>query len=175
MSFEKIDISKEVEVPLPPHVGAFGVARQHHIHEGIDLYAPVGTPVFAIESGKVVGIEWFTGPEAGFPWWRTTQVVLIESKDHVIAYGEIEPLEGIAVGDEINEGDQVGSVLRVLRKDKGRPTSMLHIELYEPGMKMTHPWPIEGPRPPGLRDPTTLLLKAAHRFHYGDIYAIQDK
>lgn len=57
------------------------------------------------------------------------------------------------------EGQLLGNVVRVLRKDKGRPTSMLHIELYELGTKMTHPWPIEGPRPVGLIDPTPVLLK----------------
>ena len=37
MSFQDIDITKEVEIPIVSHVGAFGVGRKHDIHKGIDL------------------------------------------------------------------------------------------------------------------------------------------
>ena len=38
MSFQKIDIHTDVEIPTEQHVGAFGVQRKHHVHNGVDLY-----------------------------------------------------------------------------------------------------------------------------------------
>ena len=159
--YRTIDISKEIAIPLPPHPGAFGVARKFHTHEGVDLYCDDGAPVCAIESGMVVAVEDFTGVAAGSPWWHDTKAVLVEGRSGVVCYGEIEPDAQLMVGDTIAAGQQIGAVKMVLRKDKGRPRSMLHLELHIPGTTRTTPWEHGTERPPTLLDPTTLLLAAA--------------
>ena len=148
-------------LPLPPHPGAFGVARRHHVHEGVDLYCPPGTPVLAVEDGTVVAVEDFTGPRAGSPWWLDTRAVLVEGATGVVLYGEIEPAPGLVPGTALRAGERVGSVVRVLRDGKGRPDTMLHLELHVPGTRSSSEW--TGERPASLVDPTPMLMDAARR------------
>jgi hypothetical protein len=143
-------------LPLSGHPGSFGHQRRFHIHQGIDLYVPEGTPIVAVEDGEVVAIEAFTGPHANppTPWWNDTWTVLVEGETGVVGYGEIIPV--VEVGTALLAGDIVGHVTPVLRKDKGRPMSMLHLELYRHGVRKTADW-FEGPVPEELRDPTEFL------------------
>lgn len=152
-------------LPIAPHPGAFGVGRRRHVHEGVDLYCPEGTEVHAMEPGRVVAIEAFTGLHASppSPWWRDTWAVLVEGASGVVLYGEIAPSEGIAVGTEVARGKNLGRVIEVLAQDKGRPTCMLHLELHAPGARASLEWVPGAPRPEGLRDPTPLLIGAAQR------------
>lgn len=114
--------------------------------------------MFALEPGKVVAIEDFTGPKAGFPWWLDTQAVLVEGASGVICYGEISTQ--LLVGVEVTEGDIVGYIARVLKNDKGLPTCMLHFELYEHGTTHSVVWNLEEQCPKGLLNPTSLLNTA---------------
>lgn len=151
----------EAPLPLSPHPGAFGVRRRYEVHTGVDLYAPEGTPVSAVEDGVVVGVEWFTGPDADppCPWWLPTKAVLVEGASGVVLYGEVEP--DVAPGWYLRAGATVGRVARVLRHDKGLPTSMLHLELHVHGtIASSHPWELEGNPPRSLLDPTPLLQEA---------------
>lgn len=139
----------------PDEQGQFGAIRKYDIHTGIDLYCDEGSEVFAIENGIVVSVETFTGPAADSPWWNETMAVLITSPSGVICYGEVEPL--IKIGDKVMAGDVVGRVKRVLKEDKGRPTSMLHLELYKHGVRNTTWWRLGEERPKYLLDPGVLL------------------
>lgn len=148
-------------LPLAPHPGAYGVQRKHHVHEGIDLYCSDRTPVFAMEDGRIVNIEAFTGPNAGSSWWENTHALLVEGESGVVVYGEIEVQSGLAIGDTVRRGDLIGRVIRVLTNAKGRPPFMLHIELHDHGTTTAQEW--TGDKPESLRDPTPLLLDAARR------------
>lgn len=145
-------------LPLGSHPGAWGVQRKNHVHEGVDLYAPAGTSVYAVEDGVVSGVIEFTGPTAGSPWWLDTKGVWIEGQSGAVLYGELTPC--VAVGHHVSAGDLVGHVARVLRHDKGRPTSMLHLELHSPGTVTAPEWRSRDSKPPTLRDPTSFLLTA---------------
>lgn len=145
-------------LPLTPHPGAFGVQRRHHVHEGVDLYCPENTPVCTVEPGRVVEVLPFTGPTAGLPWWQDTDVVLVEGPSGVVAYGEVAP--AVQKGQVLQTGDIVGHVKQVLTKDKGRPMSMLHLELHAAGARACPEWPLGAPRPVTLQDPTGHLLRA---------------
>lgn len=147
---------RETGLPLAPHPGAFGVERKNHIHEGVDLYAPEGTTVRAVEDGYVVGIIPFTGPHADSPWWCDTWAVLVEGRSGVVVYGEI--IATIENGITVRAGEAIGHIQRVLRKDKGRPMSMLHLELHHPGTRDVFEWTPETGRPDTLLDPTPLLM-----------------
>jgi murein DD-endopeptidase MepM/ murein hydrolase activator NlpD len=152
-------------LPLPPiplgngHPGSFGVERHQHNHTGVDLYAPHGAPVAAIETGKVIKIAWFTGPSINLPWWEDTRAVYIEGPSGVFNYGEIQEYPDIKVGETIHQGEYFGYVIPVLKKYKGRPMSMLHLELYDHGyVDDWGEWKIGEPKPSHLKDPTPFLL-----------------
>jgi len=142
------------------HPGAFGVERHQHIHTGVDLYAPYGCPVCAMETGKIIKIDWFTGPSIEMPWWNDTRAVYIEGETGVFNYGEIQEYSNLRVGDIIEQGIYFGYVVTVLKKYKGRPMSMLHLELYDHGYTDTWgEWKIGSPKPEHLQDPTIFLLE----------------
>lgn len=145
-------------LPLPPHPGAYGVRRRFHTHEGIDLYAAEGTSVLAVEPGEVRAVKQFTGPELGQDWWLPTYGVWVEGSSGVVLYGEITP--AVSVGQLVRAGDVVGAVTRVLKVDKGRPTSMLHLELHTPGSTEAPEWLDHDRRPEVLLDPTPLLMES---------------
>lgn len=161
-SFLHVNRSTTVEIPVRKHCGSFGFKRKHHIHEGIDLYVNPGEPVYSIEDGIVIGVENFTGIEAvpPSPWWNSTKAALVRGCSGVIVYGEIST--SLEPGSTINAGDLVGHVIPVLKRDKGRPTSMLHVELHCSGSTVTHPWEIDGNKPSGLLDPTPLIIQAVY-------------
>jgi murein DD-endopeptidase MepM/ murein hydrolase activator NlpD len=151
--------------PMPPipigtkHPGAFGINRHEHVHTGVDLYAPYGCPVKTMEAGKIIAIEWFTGPSVKMPWWNNTRAVYIESETGVLNYGEIQELPNLKIGDSVKQGQYIGYVLTVLKKYKGRPMSMLHLECYDNGYTDTWgEWKIGKEKPEHLNDITPLLL-----------------
>lgn len=149
----------ETGLPVWPHKGSFGYKRKFHHHEGVDLYVPEGTTIRAVEDSIVVAIEPFTGLHALSPWWEETFAILAEGDTGVVAYGEISPRPDLKVGSKFTAGDTVGHVLRVLKHDKGRPMSMLHLELYLHGTTKTVEWPAwQNEKPKELRDPTPYLL-----------------
>lgn len=158
LSFQRM-APGETGLPLAPHPGAFGVRRANHTHEGLDMYAPHGTPVFAVEAGVVVAVKPFTGPHAGLPWWLDTWAVFVEGPSGVVVYGEVEPV--VAAGAPVAAGQTIGTVSTVLAKDKGRPRAMLHLELHVAGSRVAPEWLVHDERPAQLLDPTPYLLAAA--------------
>jgi hypothetical protein len=147
-------------LPLLPHPGAFGFQREHHVHEGVDLYCPPGTAVQAMEAGTVVAVFPFAGPHAGRPWGLNAWVVLVEGASGVIAYGDLKP--AVIPGVRLKARGFVGQVLQVLRDNRGgRPTSMLHLEMHTPGTLACPQWMDISTRPPSLIDPTPTLLAIA--------------
>ena len=166
MHFRDIDLAREVMVPVPQHVGAFGVTRKFHTHEGVDLYCLNGDPVYCMEHGIVKCIVPFTGEHAGSPWWHNTFAVVVEGEHGVINYGEISPHPLLKVGDRVQQGDHIGDVVEVLLKDKGRPRSMLHLELRTRGPFHLETWEPHEVKPEWLLDPTPLLLEAAKNMNF---------
>jgi murein DD-endopeptidase MepM/ murein hydrolase activator NlpD len=134
MSFKNIDITKEVEVPTDNHVGAFCVKRKYDIHRGVDLYCPVGTNVYAVEDGEIVDIRYWTGEFAQTPWWNDTWAVLVEGESGCVAYSELVPEDNLKIGMKVKQQDLIGVIIAVLKKDKGRPISMLHLQIYKHGL-----------------------------------------
>ena len=121
------------------------------------MYCQNNQEVYAIESGTVVNILPFTGEIAGYPWWNDTYCVMVESDSGVINYGEILPERSLKIGDEIKRGQFIGNIIRVLKKDKGLPMDMLHLEIYKHGSTETVGWNLNSPKPDSLMDPYELL------------------
>lgn len=138
----------------------FGAKRKHDIHTGIDIYVPEHTEVYSLIAGKVVNIEWFTGIKSipPTPWWEDTQAIWVEDMSinpgYVLVYGEIKVNEKIAIGDFVDQDTVLGTIKKVLKKDKGiNPTTMLHLELYESKPKETAIWLLDQEKPKGLLNP----------------------
>lgn len=160
------DYTENTEIPLLPHPGAFSVVRKNHIHEGIDLYCNYEEKVFSIEKGIIVNIFPFTGEQCNSPWWNNTWAVMVEGESGVFNYGEIKPREDLKIGMPIVEGEEIGHVLQVLTKNKGRPMNMLHLELYTHGTEHSiTEWSLNTNKPMNLVDPTPLLIKIM-KLHY---------
>jgi murein DD-endopeptidase MepM/ murein hydrolase activator NlpD len=149
------------DIPIDSHPGAFASIRRYDVHTGVDLYCEIGQQVVAVEDGIVVCIEAFTGASAGSPWWNETSAVLVEGKSGVVLYGELQEAKNITVGSTICAGDLLGNVLRVLKHDRGRPTTMLHLELYKQGTRSSTWWRHNEQKPNALCDPTMFLVFAA--------------
>ena len=167
-----------MEIPINPHVGAFGAERRYDVHKGVDLYCPDGTEVYAVEAGVLCHLRGFTGKVANCNWWHNTWALSVAGKSGIVVYGEIEianrfsshslvvrtyaPAERVELfyfqAMEIQKGELLGYVKRVLKKDKGRPTSMLHLALHSHGVLSNGVWEIGSPQPEGLLNPTAFLL-----------------
>lgn len=129
---------------------AFGCPRDGGArkHAGCDLYAPAGTPVLAVEDGKVV--------RAVYPFYDVVFAIEIEHPCGIVRYGEIShAAEGLVVGSEVHAGQVIGYVGKMVSV----PQSMLHFELYSgqghgPLTDRNHP-PFQ--RRTDLVDPTAFL------------------
>jgi len=137
--------------------GAFGARRGSFIHTGVDLYVRGQARVLAVEDGRVVAIERFTGPEM-HPRWLETQAVLVEGASGVVVYGEVTP--ACEVGQRVERGACIARVSPVLAKGAerwdipGHSRFMLHLELHRAGTRATCDWCADQARPRTLLDPT---------------------
>jgi hypothetical protein len=134
------------------HAGAlrFGSNRSggRRKHAGCDLYAPIGTPVSAVTDGTVKGFAAF---------YMGTFALTIDHGAFWIRYGEISRniASGLAPGDRVREGDQIGDVGDLL----GLNLSMVHFEMYSGAGSGPLTVPSRAPfmRRSDLIDPTTYL------------------
>lgn len=121
------------DIPVCLHYVAYMVKRRHDVHTGIDLYAPEGSPVYAVEDGDIICIRKFTGTSIGYNWWNETKAVDIEGYTGCLCYGEIEPDLQLKVGDAVKKGQVIGKVIPVLKEDRGKAMSMLHFSIHRHG------------------------------------------
>jgi murein DD-endopeptidase MepM/ murein hydrolase activator NlpD len=151
--------------PLPEgnHPGAFGVNRKHDVHTGVDIYCPEDSIVSSIEDGTIIKSIIFTGDKAGSPWWEETYSLIVEGPSGWVLYGELDPQSLTPVGTKVKTGDPIGKIKRVLKKDKGKPTTMLHFELYNKNPDDAAIWQLGSIKPDELQDPTILLKNILER------------
>jgi hypothetical protein len=112
-----------------------------------------------MEAGQVIAVMPVTGPHADKPWWLNTWMVMIEGNSGVLGYGGLKP--AVLAGESVDAGAHLGQILSMVRFSGGGPTSLLHLELYEPGTRQPAIWVEAGNRPAGMLDPTPLLLSIA--------------
>lgn len=123
--------------------GSFWEDRKDRHHCGIDLYAPEGEPVIAIEDGEVTDVGIMTSPEMISYWNETYYLVIRNHSGLFCKYGELAS-PNVKVGDTVEAGQVIGHVGTVLnsekidgtapeyiRKLKDKNPSMLHFELWE--------------------------------------------
>lgn len=161
-------------IPLPPSPGSFWENRDDRHHCGVDIYAPCGSVVVAVESGRVEHIAPFTLPE-WVPYWNATSSIMCSlPQGIIIRYAELIEV-WVEMGDQISCGEPIGRLGPVLNftfigneapayirrlRDEGH-RCMLHVELYQEmpecdSRYLGGNWFGPG-RPQALLDPTILL------------------
>jgi murein DD-endopeptidase MepM/ murein hydrolase activator NlpD len=104
-------------------------ARWGVTHYGIDLAAPIGTPIFAFTDGVVEE----SGPASGFGMW----VVLKHPDGTHTVYGHINR-SFVTVGQTVKAGQQIAEV-----GNRGQSTGPhLHFEIWDAAKNKLNPLPI---------------------------------
>ena len=103
-------------------------ARWGRSHNGIDIAAPIGTPIRAPLPGEVVA----SGPASGFGMW-----VRVRHDDGTITtYGHVNR-SFVRVGEQVAAGEEIAEV-----GNRGRSTGPhLHMEVQTPGGTTVNPRP----------------------------------
>lgn len=162
-------------LPRAGQPGSFWEDRGDRRHCGVDIYAPCGSEVMAVEDGKVLETGVFSSARQ-YPYWNDTHYVLVQHVSGVFArYAELAEVkvaggEGIKVGDTIGA---VGQVLDVKKIDESSPPyiqrlkeantpSMLHLEFYTEPPKGSSNYSggnwFAQDRPHNLLDPALFLM-----------------
>lgn len=82
------------------YTSGFG-ARWGVQHLGIDVAAPIGTPIYAVADGEVID----AGPASGFGMW----VRLLHADGTVTVYGHVDTTT-VSMGQYVFAGDQIATV-----------------------------------------------------------------
>lgn len=93
--------------------------------DGVDLFAPAGTEVFAMHDGRVTSIQHVHG--------RNDQVMLVgtvDGKPVTTLYAHIHPQEGLKRGDTVKADQRIGFVGRILNDPH------LHLEIRIAGVSV---------------------------------------
>lgn len=95
-------------------------------HNGIDIGASIGTPIYATAAGKVIS----AGPASGFGQW-----VRVQHDDGTITvYGHVDTYI-VSVGQRVSAGQQVATV-----GNRGQSTGPhLHFEVWDPSGRQVDP------------------------------------
>jgi murein DD-endopeptidase MepM/ murein hydrolase activator NlpD len=103
-------------------------ARWGSVHEGIDIAAPIGTPIRAPLAGTVIS----SGPATGFGLW----VRLQHADGTITVYGHINR-SLVTVGQKVSAGQEIAEV-----GNRGESTGPhLHIEVHTPAGTKINPRP----------------------------------
>lgn len=105
----------------------FGAARDGgaRSHEGVDIFAPRGTPVYAVVDGRVVSAGW-TPVGGNFVWLESSK------GDYTYYYAHLDKRQ-IARGARVKAGDKLGTVGNTGNARAASPH--LHFAIYRPGRK----------------------------------------
>lgn len=144
MRYWPVPDSYSKNIPFNGSPGSFWEDRNDRCHCGIDIYAPEGSNVIAVENGKVIDVGLFTS-SLRVPYWNTTYYTLIKNTTgYICKYAELRDVN-VHVDEQINAGQLIGHVGQVLNSKKitqespsyikellrNNKLSMLHFELLK--------------------------------------------
>ncbi|MFE9325228.1 peptidoglycan DD-metalloendopeptidase family protein [Nocardia sp. NPDC052278] len=130
------DLEAQVEATLRPLFMKFASGsftsgygeRWGVLHPGVDVAAPIGTPIYAVEDGTVID----AGPAAGFGMW----VRMRGDDGTVTVYGHINTAL-VSVGQHVLAGDEIATV-----GNRGESTGPhCHFEVWLNGTDRIDPLP----------------------------------
>jgi murein DD-endopeptidase MepM/ murein hydrolase activator NlpD len=158
--------------------GHFWEDRGDRRHCGMDIHAPAGSDVVAVEAGEVVKVALFTSPQAISYWNETYYVLIRHESGHFCKYAELGTT-AVLPGEPVEAGQVIGKVGMVLNDRAVRSDAplyiqklkkaglgcMLHLEVYRV-MPPHLPNYLGGnllatPRPEELVDPAQYLKTAS--------------
>ncbi|RDI30483.1 peptidase M23-like protein [Rhodococcus sp. AG1013] len=95
-------------------------------HDGIDIGASIGTPIYSAAAGSVIS----AGPASGFGQW-----VRVQHNDGTITvYGHVDTYL-VSVGQSVTAGQQIATV-----GNRGQSTGPhLHFEVWDPSGRQVDP------------------------------------
>ncbi|GAA5109318.1 hypothetical protein GCM10023319_83290 [Nocardia iowensis] len=98
------------------------------LHAGVDVAAPIGTPIVAVEDGTVIS----AGPASGFGMW----VRLLGDDGTITVYGHINTAL-VSIGQHVTAGDEIATV-----GNRGETTGPhCHFEVWLNGTDRIDPLP----------------------------------
>ncbi len=101
---------------------SFGANRSNNrAHAACDLYAPLGTTIYAITDGTVI-----RGP---YSFYAQTFAIEVDHGDFIARYGEVQETAFVREGDHVKAGQRIAKVGRLVGISV--PSPMLHLELYD--------------------------------------------
>jgi murein DD-endopeptidase MepM/ murein hydrolase activator NlpD len=71
------------------------------LHPGVDVAAPIGTPIYAVQDGTIIS----AGPASGFGMW----VRLLGNDGTMTVYGHVNTIT-VSVGQHVTAGDQIATI-----------------------------------------------------------------
>ena len=114
-------------IPKNGQQGSFWEHREDRHHCGIDIYAPVGSEVLAIEDGMVITVDHFTSPKE-IPYWNETYYILLKNQDNYLCkYAELQEVT-VKVNEYVKAGQVIGHIGQVLNKNKINTSSPVYIQ-----------------------------------------------
>jgi len=114
--------------------------QQKRSHEGIDLFAPEGTPIVSVGDGTVINYGW--NPYGG---WRVT--IRLDNAPYAVYYAHLSKYAPtISQGKRVQAGQVIGYVGSTgygPEGTKGKFTPHLHLGIYDvtKGWKAINPYP----------------------------------
>jgi murein DD-endopeptidase MepM/ murein hydrolase activator NlpD len=127
-----------VATPDLPLIDSYGFPRMpgtpdEHWHEGIDIFAPAGTPLVAAERGVITRIS--TGRLGGLSLWLRGESGADWYYAHLSAYAP-----GLVEGQVVEAGDLLGQVGNTGNAATTPPH--LHLQLHPGGGDPVNPYPL---------------------------------
>lgn len=133
-----------VEVPRSG-LKSFGFQRtEGHVHRGVDLSAPCGTPVLAASSGTVVRAHGGNGPAAGFSGYGRVIVLQVRAGGPWLLYAHLSDVY-VERGDRVARGEQIGEVGDTCFRN-GEPNARCGCHLHFEVSATPYPQDSEAPR-----------------------------
>ncbi len=155
--------------------GSFWENRNDRYHCGVDIYAPQGSKVVAIDPGRVISVIEFTQSSFG-DYLETTQCVIIKNEDNIIyKYAglvevSVRPSQKLKAGEVIGTLGKGYNLEKVTSKDPfyvrelqySNKATMLHLEIYKAPIVEVRPYNtgnfLGNEKPDALIDPEQFLF-----------------
>jgi len=117
-------------IAQPGEPGSFWQDRGDRHHAGVDLYAPAGTSVYAIQAGRVLQTYVHTSPGI-CPYWNSTYAIVLQLPSGLILkYAELAEII-TTVDQVVTCGQILGKVGQVLLPSRVLPTDPPYIQLLK--------------------------------------------
>ncbi|QYJ16939.1 L-Ala--D-Glu endopeptidase [Rubrobacter xylanophilus DSM 9941] len=151
--------------PLPQrYAGSYtndwGAPRPQGPHEGTDIFAPEGTPVYAITGGTVVAEGWNTLGGHTVTIAAAYDVGPVREGDRLY-YAHLRTSSPLEPGEEVRAGQKIGEVGRTAGEEVGSVADFpphLHLGWYE-GFRLFRESRAQAPS--GAMNPYPLLRQVA--------------